>query len=148
MHRLAQESICLNAALPEVFKYVTDLNNFSEWFPEVQEFKETHSSPAGTIGKTYAEKVFLEGDTATEIIVEVVEYVEDEKIVTQAEFNPLLPRMEINFIPVNTTITEIIWNMDSRNEEEDFLRNTLPMMQSIISERANKGLTNLKIKFG
>jgi len=144
MNLLCETSIEIRCVLPDTFNYITDLDNFNKWFPEVIEFESIDDKPIGTIGKQYSEKLYIEAGVEEQITVEVIDFVQNQRLVTQSELHPILPRMTIVFSKVDQDHTKIVWRMDSRNTEENYVKETLPVVQNIISERATIALNNLK----
>jgi len=143
---LAQASINIQADLKSSFLYFADLNNYAEWFPEVTQMKEVDNSPISTLNKAYEEKVILdESGNSTFILVQVKEFFENEKIITQAEFEPLLPQMTISCESINDKEIRIDFKFESRSQEEAFLEgDDFKFFKNLLSSRAGLGLKKLK----
>lgn len=143
---ITYNSIKVKASLEESFLYFADLNNYASWFPEVVEMKEIDNSPISKINKAYEEKVILDDSgNSTFITVQLKEFIENRRIITRAEFMPLLPQMTISCKTLDSQSVSIDFKFESRSKNEEYLKSDdFASLKDLLTSRAKKGLKTLK----
>lgn len=144
MYKIAENSIRIDCRPDIVFGYVSNLENFGEWFPGVLEIDSASEGAHGSVGKKYKESVKGPFGKKNTVIIEVKEVDPNQRLVTEAEFAPLLPRMDIRFDTQNGEQTVVSWRMDSRTESRLFSLLFLPFIRRVMEKRAQLGMVNLK----
>lgn len=143
MNLIATKTISINKNPHEVFDYISNMENFARWFPEVISIEASDELAHGSVGKRYQEivKVPLKGNQKIEL--KVVKSNKPTQFCTEGKFLPLLPRMEIQ-LKGSEANTDITWSMFSRNNHFLFKILMLPLIKPVIQKRANMGLGTLK----
>ncbi len=142
MHKLAKNRIIVEKGVDEVFNYAANLENFSAWFPGVVSITSANNLKFMEKGKKYREN-FSSLGSQKKVIIEVKHCSMREQLITESEFLPILPRMEIAFQKLDVNRTEVIWSMFSRNSRLPWLL-FLPLAKWIMHSRSKKGLRRLK----
>jgi hypothetical protein len=139
---LTENKVSIACSVSSAFAYVTNMENFGEWFPEVRSIVSVDTQPHATLGKRYMETVStLRGQQRILLRVTTVE--PDRLFVTEGDYPPLLPRMEIEFEP-HSAGCSLTWRMFSRNGGLLARFTWLRVARRIIRERAAVGVARLK----
>lgn len=85
----------INRPIKDVFEYVSNMENFQQWFQGVNSITSLDETPHGVVGKTYLEAVDVPIKGRQNIKLKVVECIQPTNFVTEGKFPPVLPRMEI-----------------------------------------------------
>ena len=141
MRKLASNKIVINKGVHEVFNFAANLENFAAWFPGVETITPANELDFTKTGKRYKE-VFTSLGSKRKVIVEVKECVSPLCLITESEFRPVLPRMEIRFHELSPDKTEVTWSMFSRNQSITWLI-FLPLAKLVMHTRSRKGLKRL-----
>ena len=142
MQLLTENRVSIACSVSSAFAYVTNMENFGEWFPKVRSIVSVDTQPHATLGKRYAETVSTpRGERKILLRVKTVE--PDRLFVTEGDYPPLLPRMEIEFEPHSAGCT-VTWRMFSRNGGLLARFIWLRVARRIIRERATVGVAQLK----
>ncbi|CAM1373713.1 SRPBCC family protein [Tenacibaculum xiamenense] len=144
---LTKQSIDIEAPINQVFEFISNMENFQRWFPEVTKIISNNELHHGSVGKTYLEHVILPPNGLQKLKIEVKKVEIPTLFVTESEYSPLLPRMTIKLNSIDNKNTYLEWMMESRNTEEYFIKNLLPNFKMLINDRAISGLKNLKNLF-
>jgi hypothetical protein len=142
VHLLTEQKIFIDCDAAMAFAFVADMEAFGRWFPGVLRINSTNALPPATVGKVYLETVALPDGTETAITLRVVEAVPNRRFVTEGDFPPLLPRMEVGFEAQGAGCT-LTWRMLSRNQDPQ-VASTLPFVSRVLEERAALGMAQLK----
>lgn len=145
MNVIANESTVIQQNAEVVFSYVSDLENFGEWFPGVVSIKSLNALSATQIGKKYQEIVKLPFKGEKTVCIEVKEFLLNKNLVTEGDLSPLLPRMTITLTGTQGE-TKLNWCMESRNNHPLFRVTLLPLARIVMSRRAKQGLSQLRSK--
>lgn len=142
MEKLASFEINTNTSQEESFLYVSNMDNFADWFPEVVEIVSKNKDPI-RVGKQYLEtvKMPLIGDKKATLTVK--DYELDSRFSTEGDFSPLLPRMEICVSADSNGKTRINWAFYSRNSSKIF-KLFVPLLRYVMSKRANIAAVKLR----
>lgn len=143
MNLITSKSIKIKSAIADVFSYVSNMENFPIWFPEVISIEPINSTTVD-IGKVYLESIKVPFKKLSSYPIKVKEYIENSLFVTEGEVPPVAPCMTISFKKETENETLLEWKMESRSSNIFFKIFLLPKIKEIMSERADIGLQNLK----
>ncbi|SEC94945.1 hypothetical protein SAMN04489761_4060 [Tenacibaculum sp. MAR_2009_124] len=141
---LTKQKIAIEAPINRIFKFVSNMENFQLWFPEVTQIVSDNTLAHGTVGKTYLEFVNLPPNGLQKLKIQVKKVEQPTLFITESGYTPLLPRMTIKLDSIDNKNTSIEWMMESRNDDENFVKNLLPNFKDVINNRALSGLKKLK----
>ncbi len=141
---LTTQEIRIKTPIEVVFDFISNMENFKYWFPEVSDIISENDLEHGAVGKTYLELVNLPPNGEQKLKIEVKQVKTPILFITESEYVPLLPRMTIRLNQINDHETDTSWSMHSRNDDTKFVTETLPNFKSLISDRAEIGLKKLK----
>lgn len=141
---LAKTEIRIATKAAEAYRILSDMERFGEWFPEVISITSANDMKCGEIGKKYLETVSIPLRGKREIELRVAESIENQRFVTEGDFVPLLPRMEIFIAELSETEILVKWSMFSRNRNKLVQVLILPLAKRIIQQRANIASDRLK----
>lgn len=142
MYKLARNKITVERGSGDVFNFAANLENFALWFPGVESITSANSLPFTEKGKKYKE-TFASLGSKKKVVVEVKDCQVEKYIVTESEFMPVLPRMEISFHALPDNRTEIVWSMVSRNSGLLWAI-LVPLVKLIMHNRSKRGLVRLR----
>ena len=144
MHLLAKKRVRINRPTSVVFDYITDMERFPEWFPKVREVSSANKLAHGQIGKTYLETVRMPFGGTRRIRLIVRDSIADRLFVTEAQFPPVSPRMEVVFHELDDEACAVDWQMFSRNRSFLAWLILLPLVRRVMSRRASVAMAQLK----
>lgn len=142
MYKLAKNKIVVERGVDEVFNYTANLENFAFWFPGVVSIASANSLAFYEKGKRYRE-TFSSLGSKKKVTIEVKDCLIGRHLITESEFSPILPRMEIAFQKITADRTEVVWSMFSRNRGFLWLF-LLPLVKLVMHHRSKKGLKRLR----
>lgn len=128
----------------EVFQYVSNMENFGEWFPGVIAIESHNPMRHGEVGKEYLETVRVPLRGQQQIVLAVQEVRGHQFFATEGRFRPLLPRMEIALAETDGGFCELTWRMYSRSSHPAVRYLLLPLAKRVMGQRATSGLAALK----
>lgn len=143
MIELAQGTLTINASVEEVFKYVSNMENYKKWFPGVEEIHSYNDLTHGTHGKQYKEILNLNGEQG-QLIIEVIQCKPNELFLTQGDLPGILPQMTIRFLTTKENGCEINLQYHGRSLELKQNKNLQEMLRQDLHNRTQKGLMKLK----
>jgi len=120
------------------------LENFGEWFPQVRSIVSANSLPHAHIDKEYLEVVAGPNGKERQLLVRVKQVKPNLLFVTEGDYPPLLPRMEVTFHPQGIESCIVTWRMYSRNNSLLARFTLLPLARRVIRKRAAVGVARLK----
>jgi uncharacterized protein YndB with AHSA1/START domain len=139
---LTENTVSIACDVRSAFAYVSNMENFAQWFPNVRLVASADAQAHATLGKQYVEVVATpRGEQKIPLRVKAVE--PDRLFVTEGEYPPLMPRMEIEFQSQGAGCT-VTWRMFSRNTSLLARFTWLRLARRVIRERATLGLAQLK----
>lgn len=144
MYLLAEVVVTVACSRAKAFDYAANLENFVHWFPGVAAITAKDELPVSTPGKTYTETVSVPLRGTRTVTIRVTEATAPNRIVTQGDMRPLLPRMEMEFVQTGQNTCGVHWRMMSRNENGLAACTVLPVAAWVMRRRAKIGLRNLK----
>jgi uncharacterized protein YndB with AHSA1/START domain len=141
---LTEQKITIARSAAAVFAYVSNMENFSEWFPQVRSITSANSLPHAQVGKEYLEVVAAPNGEERKIPLRVREVEKNRLFVTEGEYPPLLPRMEIEIRSQDADNCVVTWRMLSRNKGFLVRFTLLPLARRVIGARAAAAVARLK----
>ncbi|MGM7685173.1 SRPBCC family protein [Cytobacillus sp. Hm23] len=144
MFQLAESKIDINKNIGDVFLYITNMENFDQWFPKVIKVRPSTDKAVGEVGKVFLETVKMPLKGKVDISIEVKEFEKNKRFVTEGDLNPIFPRMTVLLSEKENMVTHVIWRMESRNKGLLIKTFVLPFIKGIMQRRATQGLLNLK----
>jgi len=145
MNLISEVEISIDCINTDVFNYVSNMENFGAWFPEVISITSDSEGPHGIVGKKYLETVKIPLTGLKKIPIAVVDSKQGEFFATEGDFSPLFPRMEIDIQRVDNISSKVSWRMYSRNSSRMFNVLLLPIAKSVMQKRAEEGVKQLKV---
>ncbi|MCG7585723.1 hypothetical protein [Photobacterium sp. OFAV2-7] len=143
MIKLAQEKQQIDQPITQVFSYVTNMENYRNWFPGIDSIKAINNLEHGQVGKQYVETLSLPQGTV-DLIIEVKEMEQNRLFMTQGDLEPLLPQMTINFSETSESSCIIELTYFSRNLELRADDELIIGLANDLSIRANEAVKELK----
>ncbi|MGH1349212.1 MAG: SRPBCC family protein [Methyloligellaceae bacterium] len=142
--RLAHHTIIIRAPVSEVFDYLINHENYVNWYPNVVSVVSINELLHGTPGKEYREIIKVPVSREADLIIKVIECEENERFVTESNWSPLFPRMEVVFTRLSHNETSLTWSLFSRNG--NFLSAFLIrlLLKRTINKSSYSGLQKLK----
>lgn len=142
---LAETMITFDTPAEQLYEYVTNMENYGDWFPGVAAITSQNNLPHGAEGKTYQELIQMPGGEAS-LVIQVKQSNPNERFYTEGDLEPLLPAMEMEFNSVNQGGTEFSLKYFSRNDElED--SEIITGIKENLAERILIAARNLQNKF-
>ena len=143
--KLIAHSRAMVACSPSAaYSLISNMERFSEWFPQVLSVMSNDGLAHGVVGKRYQETVHLPWRKNAKVQLTVKEAVPGRRFITEGRRAPLLPRMEITLIEVAPQRTEVEWRMFSRSRNALVRLLLVPLARPTIQGRADQGLARLK----
>lgn len=150
---IAKSEIQIDLPIAHVFDYVSDMRNFSQWFPGVNTIEAVGAAERPInegitegLQQRYLEKVRIPGKGLVSVNLVVSEWQKPFLFQTQGDLEPLLPQMSIKLSDRDQGSTHLEWKMVSRNSRRSFRWLLLPIIQLIMQQRADQGMRNLKLE--
>jgi len=144
MIELAKTSITISAPIDIVFKYVSNMENYKNWFPGVVDIKPANELNHGVVGKTYIETLSLPNGDA-ELVIEVDQCDINRLFLTKGNLTGILPQMTVAFCVNDENHCEVNLQYHSRSPELTLTSDIVIALRSDLAIRANKGVAKLKI---
>ena len=144
MHLLAEKSVHIHRPVLEVFGYVSNMENFGEWFPGVISIKSHNALAHGELGKEYLETVRVPLRGRRKITLQVRQASSPHFFATEGRLLPLLPRMEITLDATAMNSCELTWRIFSISHNLWVRYLVLPLARRVMDKRASLGVAALK----
>ncbi|MES2040373.1 MAG: SRPBCC family protein [Pseudomonadota bacterium] len=144
MQLLTEQTISIARSVEATYQYATNLEHFAEWFPGVLSIESANTLEHGQRGKEYLETIAapLSGKRKIKICVKEADF--GTVFMTEGEFSPLMPRMEILFQATGAESCSVTWRMFSRNDGFLFKATLLHLFRSVLRKRAAVGVKRLQ----
>lgn len=146
MIELAKVSTRVSAPVAVVFDYVTNMENYGDWFPGVVAIKSGNDLPHAMVGKTYLETLMFP-DGEHELSIEVVQSEAERLFLTQGDLEAVLPQMTMRFSEEQEGTCTFDLQYHSRNVSLSEESEIITALRKDLAERAAMALVNLKDKF-
>ena len=144
MHLLTEKTVDIQRPALAVFAYVTNMENFGEWFPGVIAIRSANALPHGQPGKQYLETVSVPLRGTRKITVEVREVRGQRFFATEGRFPPLMPRMELTLDAKGENACTFTYRVFSRSDSLIARYTLLPLARRVMGQRAAEGVAALK----
>lgn len=144
---LAEVTVTVNSPINTFFEYVTNMENYGEWFPGVASIASHNELPHGSIGKTYQEKIAMPGGEAS-LVIEVKKSRLNESFYTEGDLDPLFPAMLMDFKGETPQSTSFSLKYFSRSEVLDPDSDVIRDMKLNLGGRIAIAAENLQKRFG
>ena len=145
MNLISDVKVSINRTNADIFDYVSNMEKFGEWFPGVISITSDDGVAHGEVDKKYLETVKVPLVGLKQISISVVDSQYGHFFVTEGDFSPLLPRMEIDIKKIDHMSSSVSWRMYSRNNKSIVKVLLLPLAKLIMQKRAEVGIKQLKI---
>jgi len=142
LEKLASFEIDTDISQEECFIYLSNMDNFDNWFPEVIEIVSKNKEPID-VGKQYLETVKMPLIGYKKITLTVKDFELYSQFSTEGDFAPLLPRMDIYVSNNDNGKTKINWAFYSRNSSKLF-KLFVPLFRYVMTKRSNIAAVKLK----
>tara|TARA_R110000824_G_scaffold85425_3_gene212293 strand:+ start:9935 stop:10426 length:492 start_codon:yes stop_codon:yes gene_type:complete len=113
---LVDHALLIKSPISEVFDFLANHENYALWYPKVISIESANQLPHGTVGKIYKEAIGLPTGRIQSINITVVESRAPELFVTEGDFAPLHPRMEVRLSEKSARETLLNWSFYSRSQ--------------------------------
>ena len=143
MIKLAQRSIAINTSAENLFKFVSNMENYKTWFPGVIDIRSFNDLAHGTKGKQYKE-VLLMPDGESELIISVVNSTQNQFFQTHGDLAEILPQMTIELKESAEKVCDINLQYHSRNSALNKNSDLISILQNDLTARSHTALTTLK----
>jgi len=143
MLELAKASVSITAPIEAVFLYVSNMENYKEWFPGVTCIRSANDLDHGVVGKTYTETLSLPSGDA-ELVIKVDRCDVNRLFLTKGNLAGVLPQMTVEFFAEEKGSCEVKLQYHSRSPELTSTSDITIALKEDISVRANKGVIKLK----
>jgi len=145
MNLLASETVLILNDQQRIFDYISNMENFSEWFVGVEGIESLNDLAHGQVGKSYLETVKIPFRGSRKVKIAVVKAESPDSFATEGTLSPIKPRMEIT-VRNTSEGNEVSWSMYSRNDNVWFTKLILPLVRNEMSKRAKRSIIRLKAK--
>lgn len=146
MQLLTEQTITIARSVEATYQYVTNLEHFGEWFPGVLYIESANTVEHARRGKEYLETVAVPLRGKRKVKISVKDAQPNKAFMTEGEFSPLMPRMEILFQATGIDSCSVTWRMLSRNDGWLFKTTLLHVFKSVMQKRAAIGIRRLQRK--
>ncbi len=140
---LAHGSVEIRQPCDDVFAYVSNIENFSAWFPGVASIRALDMLEHGQVGKRYRETLHMPFGRTGTIDIEVKEAQPGARLMTEGG-GFILARMSVDFAALSKDQTRVDWRMVSRNQRWWFRWLVVPLLRRVMRVRARDGLRRLR----
>ena len=113
---LANHRLAIHAPVADVFDFLANHENYALWYPNVISIVSGNALPHGQVGKIYEEAIRLPTRRIQPITIRVVESRRPSLFVTEGDFPPLHPRMEVHLSENAAGETLLDWRFYSRSQ--------------------------------
>ncbi|BFM18529.1 hypothetical protein R50073_47120 [Maricurvus nonylphenolicus] len=143
---LTKKTMVFGQAIEQIFPYVTNMENYMDWFPGVVSIESTDDLPPATKGKRYQEYLSLpEGNVS--LVIEVKESKINECFYTEGDLSPVLPAMLMEFKRLGSNGTEFNLSYYARNTELTSDSNIIKGLREDLSGRIATAELNLSARY-
>lgn len=143
MIELAKAQVRISTSPEDVFHYVSNMENYGQWFPGVVAIRAKNKLPHATVGKTYVETLNLpDGEHA--LTIEVVQCRSDRLFLTQGDLPGVLPQMTVTLSPQEANTCLLTVEYHSRNTDLTDTSDLVVALRRDLADRAQTGVIRLK----
>jgi len=142
---LVDETLTINRPILEVFNFLSNHENYARWFPDVVSITSVNDLPHGSVGKVYSELLKLPAGRSRNITIEVVESRSPAVFITEGNFPPLHPRMEVRLFEKSARESILNWKFYSRSQSAFGRLIVGALIKKSVVKQSERGLKRLKI---
>ena len=142
---LVDETLTINRPILEVFDFLSNHENYALWFPDVVSITSVNDLPHGSVGKVYSELLKLPAGRSRNITIEVVESRSPAVFITEGNFPPLHPRMEVRLFEKSARECILNWKFYSRSQSAFGRLIVGALIRKSVAKQSERGLKRLKI---
>ncbi len=113
---LVDQSVSINRPIAYVFAFVSNHENYAQWFPGVVSVVPVDRQAHATVGKTYRETLRLPTGRHQAMDIVVVTSQPPDMFATEGTFAPLHPRMEVRLTQASAQETALHLHFFSRSQ--------------------------------
>jgi hypothetical protein len=140
---LVDATLTINRPIIEVFDFLSNHENYALWFPDVVSIVSVNDLPHGSVGKVYREVLKLPTGRR-HITIDVVESRSPAVFVTEGNFPPLHPRMEVRLSEKSARESILNWKFYSRSQSAFGRLIVAALMKKSVARQSARGLKRLK----
>lgn len=144
MHLLTEKTVHIQRPARAVFDYVSNMENFGDWFPGVISIESANAFHHGQPGKQYRETVSVPLRGTRKITVEVREVRGHQFFATEGRFPPLMPCMELTVDETAMSACKFTYRVFSRSDSLIAKYTLIPLARRVMGQRAAVGVAALK----
>jgi len=142
---LVDETLTINRPILEVFDFLSNHENYALWFPDVVSITSVNDLPHGSVGKVYSELLKLPAGRSRNITIEVVESRSPAVFITEGNFPPLHPRLEVRLFEKSARESILNWKFYSRSQSAFGRLIVGALIKKSVVKQSERGLKRLKI---
>lgn len=146
MIELANVKGVIKSPVDNLYAYVTNMENYQFWFPDVVDITSSDDLPHGTLGKKYQETLFL-GENKTNLLIKVKAVTPSKVFYTEGDLEPVLPAMKMLFTELDGNECEFSLSYFSRIENNDSDQLWIEGLSNELQLKAKKALLALQNKY-
>lgn len=139
---LAEKDITFKQTAERLFPYLTNMENYGEWFPGVLAIESVDAQPHASVGKRYKETLTMPTGEAT-LLIEVKDSLLNTLLYTEGDLSPMLPAMKMVFDENENQTTTFHLSYYSRNPELTEDDAIIKALRKDLSERLDVAARNL-----
>lgn len=146
--RIVHQQVTLAAPIHEVFDYLSDHENYVDWFPGAEDIEAQKDLPKASEGQIYKERLELPSGKKVDMFITVVSSVKPSYFEMTGDFKPLHTNLLYELASLSPDETRLTVSFFTRHPSS-ILRWVLRLM---LGRRLNssfaEGLKNLGGRFG
>ena len=142
---LVDATLTIDRPILEVFDFLSNHENYALWFPDVVSITSVNDLPHGSVGKVYSELLKLPAGRSRNITIEVVESRSPAVFITEGNFPPLHPRMEVRLFEKSARESILNWKFYSRSQSAFGRLIVGALIKKSVVKQSERGLKRLKI---
>ncbi len=144
MNVITENTLEVKSDIDNVYAFITNMENYEKWFPNVISIKSVDTLDHGTVGKNYIEKLNLPLKGETDCLISVKESSKNNIFITEGRMKPLNPKMVWVFTELAQGICKIEWTIKSKSKNRLFNLIFLPLIRKDLSKKVKQGFVKLK----
>ena len=113
---LVDEIMSIKCPISKVFEFISDHENYLQWYPGVMAVTSADDFPPGRVGKVYNEILRLPSGRRRSFDIQVVESRAPDLFATEGTLAPIHPRMEVRLTAKSGNETALNLRFFSRNQ--------------------------------
>jgi hypothetical protein len=143
---LTQKSALIQHNTVQLYSYLSNMENYGQWFPGVVNIQSANKQRHATIGKRYSETLIMpEGDVT--LTIEVKQASTNTLFYTEGDLKPVFPAMKMEFQDLGAAGTQFSLSYYSRNPELSDSHAMIKALRADLSLRIGQAMSKLQLKF-